>query len=162
MTTTQNAMTLADPPAPVPAVARGLDPRIKTALVSVGGFAVIFAIAAGATWGAREALSVAAGGVVAVLNLYGLARILGALLGARTGTTNDTESGLWGVFAVFKVVGLFGGVWLLMSSKLVDPIALVVGWGALPVGIAVASVFSDKRDPETASRANHAPPPGSS
>jgi hypothetical protein len=33
-----------------------------------------------------------------------------------------------------------------MTSHLVDPIGLVVGWGSLPVGIAVGSLVSDKTE----------------
>jgi len=136
MTTTQ-ANETHEPPAP-----HALDPRI----------------AAGSGWGHRAALSVAAGSLIAVLNLYGLARILGAVVGSRA--SGGPNGGLWGVLAVFKVIGLFGGVWLLMGAKLVDPIPLVVGWCALPVGVALASLISDKTDPETATRGNQAPPAG--
>ena len=139
-----------------PRAAARIDPRTRTALIGVAGFGIIFAIAAGAGWGLRPATSVSAGALIAVLNLYGLARILGGALGARTGSNPD--AGLWGLFAVFKVVALFGGVWLLMRSNLVDPIPLVVGWCALPVGIAAGSLTSDKTDPETAPRGNQAPP----
>ena len=133
-----------------------LDPRMRTALVSVAAFGARFAIGAGCGWGGRAALSVAAGVLIAVLNLYGLARILGALVGGRAGEEED--AGLWGVLAVVKVCALFGGVWLLMSSHLVDPLPLVVGWGALPVGIAIASLVSDKTDRRASPHAKQAPP----
>ncbi len=135
---------------------RGLDPRMRTALVGVGAFGAMFAIGAGCGWGMREAWSVAAGVVIALLNLYGLARILGAMVGARSGEARD--AGLWGLLAVVKVCALFGGVWLLMSSHLVDPVGLVVGWGALPVGIAIASFVSDKTDRRGPPHAKQAPP----
>jgi hypothetical protein len=123
---------------------RALDPRTRTAIVGVAAFGTLFVIGAGCGWGLRAAVSVAVGVLIAVANLYGLARILGALVGARTG--EDPNAGIWGVLAVVKVVGLFGGVWLLMTSHLVDPIGLVVGWGSLPVGIAVGSLVSDKTE----------------
>ena len=40
----------------------------------------------------------------------------------------------WGLFAVVKIVVLFGGIYLLLTKGLVDPIALVVGYGVLPSG----------------------------
>jgi hypothetical protein len=123
---------------------RALDPRTRTAIVGVTAFGALFVVGAGCGWGFRAAISVAVGVLIAVANLYGLARILGALLGARAG--EDPNAGIWGVLAVVKVVGLFGGVWLLMTSHLVDPIGLVVGWGSLPVGIAIASLVSDKTE----------------
>ncbi len=124
--------------------ARSLDPRTRTAIVSVAAFGALFAIGAAYGWGLRMGFSVAAGVLVAVLNLYGLARILGAFVGARVGENPD--AGIWGVLAVVKVVGLFGGVWILMASHLVNPMGLVVGWASLPVGIAIASLFSDKTE----------------
>jgi hypothetical protein len=124
--------------------ARPLDPRTRTAIVGVAAFGGLFAMGAAYGWGLRMGLSVAVGVFIAVVNLYGLARILGALVGARAGENPD--AGIWGILAVVKVLGLFGGVWILMASHLVDPIGLVVGWASLPVGIAAASLFSDAGD----------------
>ena len=129
---------------------------MRTALVGVAAFGAIFAVGAGAGWGLRAATSVIVGALVALANLYGLARILGALVGTRAEGSSD--SGLWGLLAFFKVLALFGGVWLLLSSRFVDGIPLVVGWGALPMGIAVSALVSDKTDPPAAPRGNQAPP----
>ena len=48
----------------------------------------------------------------------------------------------WGLFAVLKIVVLFGGIYLLLTKGLVDPIALVVGYGVLPLGIAASSLVN--------------------
>jgi hypothetical protein len=48
----------------------------------------------------------------------------------------------WGLFAVVKIVVLFGGIYLLLTKGLVDPIALVVGYGVLPLGIAASSLVN--------------------
>ena len=48
----------------------------------------------------------------------------------------------WGVFALLKILVLFGGIYLLLTKGLVDPIALVVGYGVLPLGIAASSLFN--------------------
>jgi hypothetical protein len=135
-----------------------LDPRTRTAIVGVAAIGVMFAIGAGAGWGTRAGISVLVGALIAVANLYGLARIVGALLGTRA--EGDPSSGMWGLFAVLKVIGLFGGVWLLLSSRLVDPMGLVAGWGALPIGVAIATFVSDKSERPPASRAKEAPPAG--
>lgn len=58
----------------------------------------------------------------------------------------------WGGFAVFKIVVLFGGMWLLLTKGLVDPIALVVGYAVLPVGIAASSLVSSLAPRSRASR----------
>jgi uncharacterized membrane protein len=149
-------MTVHETSEPPEERAKGLDPRMRTALFAVGAFGGMFAVGAGCGWGVRAATSVAAGTLVAVLNLYGLARILGALVGARAGD-GDSNPGIMGVLAIVKVCALFGGVWLLMSWHLVDPLPLVVGWGALPVGIAIGSLVSDKTDRGASAHAK-APP----
>ena len=51
----------------------------------------------------------------------------------------------WGVFAVFKILILFGGIWMLLSKGLVAPIPLVVGYGVLPLGIAAAGLWNSLR-----------------
>jgi len=48
----------------------------------------------------------------------------------------------WGLFAVVKILVLFGGIYLLLTKGLVDPIALVVGYGVLPLGIAASSLVN--------------------
>lgn len=48
----------------------------------------------------------------------------------------------WGAFALLKIVVLFGGIWILLTRGLVDPIPLVVGYGVLPLGIAASSLFT--------------------
>jgi hypothetical protein len=48
----------------------------------------------------------------------------------------------WGIFAAFKILILFGGIWFLLTRKLVDPMPLVVGYGVLPLGIAASALWS--------------------
>ena len=48
----------------------------------------------------------------------------------------------WGVFGLLKIVVLFGGIYVLLTKGLVDPMPLVVGYGVLPLGIAASSLFS--------------------
>ena len=51
----------------------------------------------------------------------------------------------WGVFALLKIFLLFGGIWILLTKKLVDPIPLVVGYGVLPLGIAASALVKSLR-----------------
>jgi hypothetical protein len=138
----------------------GLDSRTRTAIVGVAAIGAVLAVGAGAGWGLRSGVSVSVGALIAVANLYGLARIVGAMLGSRI--EGDGGAGLWGILAVLKVVGLFGAVWLLLTSHLVEPLSLVVGWGALPIGVALGALFSDKTERRMAHRAKEAPPAGPS
>jgi len=140
------------------AATRAIDPSTRTAIVGVAAMGALFAIGAAAGWGLHAGVSVAVGALIAVANLYGLARIVGAILGGRA--EGDAGAGLWGVLAIVKVVGLFGGVWLLLGSHLVQPVALIVGWGALPIGVAMGTLFGDKTERAIAPRAKEAPPVG--
>jgi hypothetical protein len=64
----------------------------------------------------------------------------------------------WGAFALLKIVVLFGGIYLLLTKHMVDPIPLVVGYGVLPLGIACSSLFTSlaprPRRPSRAGRRN--------
>lgn len=51
----------------------------------------------------------------------------------------------WGVFAILKIFLLFGGMWLLLTRGWVDPIPLVVGYGVLPLGITVGTLWTSLR-----------------
>lgn len=51
----------------------------------------------------------------------------------------------WGAFALFKIFFLFGGIYLLLTKGLVDPLPLVVGYGVLPMGIAASAVLPRMR-----------------
>ena len=48
----------------------------------------------------------------------------------------------WGLFGVLKLVVLFGGIYVLLTKGLIDPMPLVVGYGVLPLGIAASSLFA--------------------
>jgi len=141
------------------------DPQTRAAIVGVAVIGILLAIGGAAGWGLRAGLSVEVGSLIAVANLYMLARIVGALLGART--DGEGNAAMWGLFAILKVVFLFGGVWALLASNLVAPAGLIVGWGALPIGVAAATLAGggagrDKTDRSIAPRAKEAPPAESS
>jgi len=48
----------------------------------------------------------------------------------------------WGAFALIKMVVLFGGIYVLLTRGLVDPISLAAGYGVLPLGITASGLFS--------------------
>ena len=47
----------------------------------------------------------------------------------------------WGAFGLLKILVLFGGIYVLLTKHLVDPMPLVVGYGVLPLGIAASSLL---------------------
>lgn len=119
----------------------------------------IFALAALSLYGTRAAFSVLIGAGIAVANLLTMRAIIRALIQAPAEEEHKSEDGkdeptpdhkgagrrggvAWGFFAAFKILILFGGVWILLTRNLVDPMPLVVGYGVLPLGIAASSLWS--------------------
>ncbi len=134
----------------------------------IGGVLTLGAVG---LYGTRTAMSVAIGAGVAIANLAVLRAIMRAILsGTETETSTpasqdasnaeSTEAAphealeahhvaegkragsAWALFAVMKILVLFGGVWILLTRGLVDPIPLVVGYGVLPLGISVSGIFA--------------------
>lgn len=125
--------------------APGVDRGVRDAIVAVvvtGGVATAFGALA---FGPKVALSIVVGTALAASNLWALGRILGRVLrrawAAGTESGPSTSAAGWAFLAVLKMAVLFGGAWLLMVRGLVDPIGLVVGYGAMPLGIAVSALL---------------------
>lgn len=108
------------------------DLRALLAAVAICGAA--FTVGAFVLAGAHAAFSTAIGAAIATSNLYVLGRAVGA-----------TGKSAWRVIGLVKMLALFAGVWLLLTWRLVDPIPLVVGLGALPVGLTTGSMLSAGR-----------------
>jgi hypothetical protein len=128
--------------------------RAAKAAAILGG---IFALAALGLYGGRAAGSVVLGAGIAVANLMTMRAIIRSLLrgpdddpadppadgsGADHRAEGRRGGAAWGLFAVLKIVILFGGIWILLTRGLVDPMPLVVGYGVLPLGIALSSLWS--------------------
>jgi hypothetical protein len=137
-------MMAADPSnaAKDPAEPEGNDAPMKAAIVSVAITGAVLALAALASYGARAALGVAVGGAIATVNLLVFARIGQAFVSQRG------NSAPWAVIAVVKLIALLGGVWLILKSGVISGLALTIGYGALPIGITLGSLFGPK-PPET-------------
>lgn len=143
----------------------------RTAIRAAIALGVVLALGGSLLFDARIGRSVAVGATIGVLNLVAMRAIIRSLLRAPVESESDAEGGgndaeagapappseasptaadegpgkggaAWGVFALFKMLILFGGIWILLTKELVDPIALVVGYGVLPMGIALGAVLS--------------------
>jgi hypothetical protein len=116
----------------------GQDAGLKSAIRAVAATAGVLALGAIVIANLRFGMGVLVGGAIAVANLIVLARIVQAFLdkGGRTAP--------WVVIAIFKLVLLLGGVYLILKSGVVSGVSLVIGYMALPVGAVVASVFGPK------------------
>lgn len=130
----------ADPtePAGDPQEERAARASMRAAIISVAATAAV--LSAGALFGfsARTAAGVAIGGVIATANLWVFSRIGQAFIGRRGNTAP------WALIAVLKLVLLLAGVWMILKSGIVSGLALTVGYGALPIGITLGSLFGPK------------------
>ena len=129
---------------------------------AAGLLGAILTLGALGLYGPRAAASVFLGAAIAVANLLTMRAIIRALLvvpeepdaaesdASRPTSKEHKDAGrrggvAWGIFAVLKILILFGGIWILLTRQLVDPMALAVGYGVLPLGIAGASLWSSLR-----------------
>lgn len=104
----------------------------------LGGILAAFALPIS---GPRAAVSVLVGAAIAVANLVSMRAIIRALVRSPDDAGPSTGQALWALFAALKILLLFGGIWLLLTRRLVDPMPLVVGYGVLPLGIAASAVW---------------------
>lgn len=103
---------------------------------SIAACALVLAVATLATRGSRMALGVVVGGAIAVANFVLLARIGKALTGSGAGAA------FWGGMYFIKIAALFGGLYLLFHSGMVDGYGILVGLCALVPGIVVGGVLT--------------------
>lgn len=119
--------------------------------ICAAALGVVFTIVAFATHDARTAGGVAVGATIAVANLLVMRAIIRSLVTEPEDREKDASEAehqgagrrggtAWGIFALLKIFLLFGGIWILLTKKLVDPIPLVVGYGVLPLGIAASAL----------------------
>ncbi len=90
--------------------------------------AIVIAVVAFFAANARFAISVVVGGAIVSLNLVALAKILRATL---VPPHAPQPSALWALAFVAKLVGLFGGTYLLFASGWVTVLGVAVGFAAL-------------------------------
>jgi len=123
-----------------------LDARLRATLVAVALSGATLTLGAEVARGRGAALSVGAGAAIATANLWALARIVTALLpdGSKLAAHVPGSAAAWALLAVLKMFGLFVVVWLLLRYVVVSPLSMLVGFGALPMGIAIGWLVSDR------------------
>lgn len=128
-------MTAPDPSAEqTPSVDLALRRAVKSVAISGVVLAVVAALASGLT----NAVGVALGGFLATVNLVVFIRLGQAFLARRGGVS-------WGVIGFVKLFGLFAAFTILVVRTSLSPIALIIGYGALPIGIVASGLFGAKR-----------------
>ena len=127
------------PPTPTPPLpAEAMLPTADAMRRALGGVVGCGGVLVGCSllWlGWRSALSTLLGAGLAVTNLYVLGRVVQALL------ERSAQVAAWGVVGLLKLTLLFGGVWALFHTELVAALPLLVGYGALPLGITLSPLF---------------------
>jgi hypothetical protein len=123
------------------------DGRLRTSLRMVLVIGAVLTFFGFAFAGLGAGLSVALGGALAAGNLWVLARIVTELLPTDSAGAEAQSRGGWAVVAVVKILGLLALAWLLMRHAIVSPLAMLIGFGSLPIGIAIGSLVSDRSAP---------------
>lgn len=111
-------------------------PRDRALVATYVGVAVSGALllaGASAWFGTRALAGVAVGVVLGLSNLWVLEQLVRAYL--------DAGRGRWAVLALVKAALLFGLVALLLRSGAVSVMALVVGFGSLPLGVVIGGAW---------------------
>jgi hypothetical protein len=109
---------------------------------------VLLAAAGLAFFGIRAAGSVLIGALVALGNLWVLARAVKNLLAGGQAK--------WAGVAFLKFLVLLAVTYGLVKSGVIDPLTLAVGFGSLPLGILVAGTFFAPADPSLVKDTDHA------
>jgi hypothetical protein len=123
------------------------DARLRTSIRAVALSGVVLALFGFAFSGFSAGLSVALGGGLAAANLWLLARIVTALLPDDQAGADTQSRAAWALLAVLKMGGMLAVAWLLMRHGIVSPLPMLIGFGALPIGIAIGSLVSDRSAP---------------
>ena len=113
---------------------------VRQSIVAVSLVGLVGAAAAFWLGGTASARSVAIGTAIGVANLWLLAQMVRGFL------TRKSALAPWGVIAVLKFVVLFGAMYVLVKSRLVNLLPCAIGFAALPVGIVLAELFGGRRD----------------
>lgn len=138
-----SATTNTDACKPDEADGSGKDDQVNRALVAVIAVGAVFCFGASVGWGWRVAGSVAGGVLIAAANLWILKRIAAAFLSDKS-----SHRFAWGMVGALKFVLLLVGMGLLVAVFGAHALPLLIGYGALPVGITVAALFGGKNKSE--------------
>jgi hypothetical protein len=131
-------------PAASPGPARP-DGTLQLSASAVAVLAVIISVIGTVVFGGRAGLGAGIGGAIAVANLVVFALVVrGVLAGGQRGR-------LWALVGILKIFLLFGGVWWVLKSGVTSAVALIFGYGALPLGIALGGLIGPRIPPEAPS-----------
>ena len=108
------------------------DQELTRTYASVAGMGALLALGALSFLGVSAAIGALVGTVMSELSLLALARAVKNLMaGGRSS---------WAVLAAFKFAFLLVLTYWLLESRLIPPLGLALGFGALPLGIFFATL----------------------
>jgi hypothetical protein len=113
------------------------DPALRAAVKAVALSGLGLTLGALLGFGSRNAMGVALGSAIATANLYVFVKLSEAFMDRR-GTAP------WIAVGIIKMTALLFVVWLVIKNGTVPPLALAVGYGALPLGITLGALFGPK------------------
>lgn len=111
------------------------DLAIRDTVRAVGVSGLVMALGGLLAVDLRTGIGVFVGGALATANLMLFARLGAAFLSQKG------SSAPWAVIGLVKLLGLFACVYILIQRGDVSALALACGYGAMPIGITLASLF---------------------
>jgi hypothetical protein len=118
--------------------------QVRYVMGCVAAVGVVGALGATMGWGWRAGVGVLVGSLLAVANLWSLKRI-----GAGFFSEHARQRRVWGLLGGLKFLVLAAIVVGLLALHLVQPLAFVIGYGALPVGITIGTFLGPRMTEES-------------
>ena len=110
------------------------DGNIAPTLWSVAVVGALLTLASPALFGVRGVVSTGLGALLAVANLWAIAKMVRGLLGG------SGKKLTWGPFGMLKLAALFVVLGAIVKNGWADVLPLALGYLALPLGILVAQL----------------------
>jgi hypothetical protein len=113
--------------------------QVQFVIASIAVVGLVLAVGATIGWGMKVGVGVLIGATLATLNLWSLKRI-----GAGFFSGSGRRRRLWGVAGASKFILLAALIGVLIALHLVHPIALLIGYGSLPIGITIGTFLGPR------------------
>lgn len=115
---------------------------LKPTIVTIASVAAAMTVASAFLAGGRTTIAIAIGGLLATLNFILFIRLVAAFLDQKG------NSAPWAIVGAVKLVGLFAVVYIILKRGDLPPLGLAMGYGSLPIGISLGTLFKPKPAPK--------------
>ena len=113
---------------------RQLPEQMKRILKSIAAIAGMLTLVVASVWNLQAAVGTALGGLLAVANLWAFARIIPDIMQPKSSSIPGP------VQAALKVIVVVLAFFLFFKQNVIPALSLVIGYGALPLGIFLGSL----------------------